>query len=401
MGIFRQRRPSPRFVSLLSLVLICSLFWAALPAGEAFAGDCDGTLGNDSFTCSTILPAPDADFGLGLGDDTFIQTDAVFADSVQGDALDDGNYNTGDGGNDSITISGGAFFVSGDGTDGNGGNDSIVINADGGSFGILGDDVTGHGGADTIVVNGVALAVYGDGADGDGGSDTIIINGVTEDVAGDEVLGNGGDDLIIINGLVLFDVTGDCADGDGGNDTIVINGEVGGDIFGDCVAGAGGDDTVRLGAGASVGGTIDGEDGFDVLQFSALTQSQASALDPVSGTISFGGHTYVWQNFEQLLGLLRAAGARILFESGSLLAVDQSDGIAVFAEHGRIAFIDFAALEDLTPGSALAFSTPNAAGWYLLVTNLGANPANLSNELFQVTIFDAAGGQVGQFTFSN
>ncbi|MEX1246874.1 MAG: hypothetical protein WEA61_00190 [Anaerolineales bacterium] len=401
MAPFRQKSFGPRLTSLISSVLICSLLLAAMPAGLAFAGDCDGTAGDDNITCSADPTVPDGDVGLGLGDDVYVQNELVVSQSVQGDALEDGADNFGDGGNDNITVNGFAFAVTGDGTDGNGGADTIILGSDSAAFGVLGDSVTGNGGDDTIVFNGAALFVGGDGADGDGGSDTIIINGETEDVAGDEVLGKGGDDLIIINGFVLFDVTGDCADGDGGNDTIVVNGEVGGDVLGDCVGGAGGDDTVTLGAGAIVGGIIDGEDGFDTLQFAALTQGQLAGLDPAGGTITFGGNTYAWLNFEQLIGLLRAAGLRILYDSNNLVAVDQTDGIAVFAEHGRIAFISYSSLAALSVGGSQSFSTPNSAGWYVAVTNLGANPTNPSNDLFQVTIFDAAGGQQGQFTFGN
>jgi hypothetical protein len=49
----------------------------------------------------------------------------------------------------------------------------------------------------------------------------------------------------------------------------------------------------------------------------------------------------------------------------------------------------------------LSFSTPNSAGWYVTVTDLGANGAHSGNTLFQGNIYNAGGTLVGQFTFAN
>ena len=459
--------------------LLVTVLVAALPSGFAYAGNCDdGTNAPEVITCIADPVIPDDDIGLGLGDDTFTDVAGVTIDSVSGDSLDDGSSNTGDGGNDditingdvntvdgdtttedggndSITINGKAGCVSGDFVDGNGGNDTITINGDvscsvsgddasgkggddeiivnntgtvgdiygdyaatggddkitidGQAFSVVGDEVfIGDGGNDTIIVNGESFFVVGDSAyNGDGAADTIYINGIVFAVMGDGASGNGGNDLIIINGSVLDNVSGDAVDADGGNDTIVISGHVDGDILGDDALGMGGNDTVTLNAGAIVGGLINGEGGFDSLQFGFLTPSQLAAygLNPAGGSLTYGGTTYTWKNFEQLIGLLaeiaEETGWRILYKSGDLVAVDKLDGIAVFAEHGRIAFISFTSLEDLAIGASQNYTTPNSAGWYVTVTNLGVNPDNPINDLFQVDIYSADGGLQASFTFKN
>jgi hypothetical protein len=425
-----------RFTQFACSTLIAAILLAAMPAGFALAGDCDGTAGDDNgvnaIVCTAVGPAPDADYGLGLGDDEFTLDGAADpADSVTGDGLEDGSVNTGNGGNDtlqvdglvlvvigdytvgdggddSITVDGFVLAVLGDGSTGDGGNDTIIVN--GTAFDVTGDGagdgLTGDGGNDTIIVNGGAGDVTGDNADGNGGDDTIIINGVVDNVYGDSVTVNGGDDTIVINGLVNFDVTGDCTfTGDGGDDHITVNGEVGGDVVGDCVGGVGGDDTITIGNGAIIGGLLDGEDGFDTLEFDAITQADLDALglDPAGGSITIGGITYTWLNFESLIGLLaeiaERIGLRILFRANDLLATADAEGISVYAEHGRIAYISFATAAELGLGESQIFQTGNAAGWYVSVLNLGAGPSG--NSEFQVSIFNPSGTMVGQFSFFN
>lgn len=436
-GQFSPHAGYPAHYSLYFILLIASILLAAMPVGIAFAGDCDdGTPGDDSgpdaIQCIADPVVPDAVIGLGLGDDTFTQDAGVFTDAVFGDSLEDGDLNTGDGGNDDINVDGFSGGVVGDFTDGNGGNDTITINGNVSS--VHGDLVTGNGGNDTIAVNGLVDEVIGDLAVGDGGDDTIIINGIVNDVVGDDVLGNGGndtiiingtvsavvgddavgnggDDLIIINGTVTNNVTGDCADLDGGDDTIIINGTVGGDVLGDCVAGAGGNDTVTLGENAIVVGIIDGEGGTDALEFEALTQAQLDAmgLDPAGGNITIGGNTYTWLNFESLIGLLielaeelAERGLRIFFSSAKLLAVEAEShaGINIFAEHGRVAYIPFDSLDSI-PASGQTYQTPNSAGWHVTVFDLGADPVYKGHRLYQVNIYTSAGALAGQFTFLN
>jgi hypothetical protein len=469
-----------RFTQFACSTLIAAILLAAMPAGFALAGDCDGTAAADVVVCSTDPTVPDTEVGLGLGDDTFTIDDSVFATSVTGDGLEDGTVNTGNGGNDTLQVDGLVLIVIGDSTNGDGGDDSITV--DGFVLGVIGDGSTGDGGNDTIIVNGAVTDVIGDGAgdgltgnggndtivingqvdfvtgddvDGDGGddiivingvvyfdvtgdcapngdggddqitvngdvvgevigdcaggnggNDTIIINGVVVEVLGDDVDGNGGDDLIVINGEVLNDVTGDCTTtGDGGDDHIVVNGEVGGDVLGDCVGGVGGDDTVTIGDGAIIGGLLDGEDGFDTLQFDAITQEDLNALglDPAGGNITIGGITYTWANFESLIGLLveiaERLGLRVLFNANNLLATADAEGMSIYAEHGRIAYISFATAAELGVGESQIFQTGNAAGWYVSVSNVGAGPNG--NSEFQVSIFNPSGTMVGQFNYFN
>ncbi|MEX2162467.1 MAG: hypothetical protein WD751_11215 [Anaerolineales bacterium] len=414
MVSFRQKAFGRRLTSLISSVLICSILLAAMPAGVAFAGECDGTAGDDdgisnpAVVCSADPATPDADVGLDFGNDTYVQDTGVTSDSVGGDALDDGTSNTGDGGADNITINGTVTgCVDGDNTDGDGGNDVITVN---GTVvcSVNGDYASGSGGDDSITINGEVGGIIGDYAGDDGGDDQIRVNSgglVGIGILGDGILGfgNGGNDTIVILGDVLGSVSGDDTTfGDGGDDAIFVYGSVAGDIYGDDAGGAGGNDSVTLGAGAIVGGLIDGEDGYDTLTFEFLAQSQLLGLDPVGGAFTYQGQTYTWANFEELIGLFEELGVsfRVVYSNGSLRAVDQLFGISVFAEHGRIAFISFDSL-DMAVGGSRTYNTPNSAGWYVTVTNLGANPNNSSNDLFQVTIFDAAGGQQGRFTFSN
>lgn len=421
-------------IRLLSAVLLCSLLLAAVPADVAVAA-CDDSVvtpGNDTVLCDVDPPVGEEVLGLDLGDDSYTQNAGVTTDVVAGDLLPDGSFNIGDGGNDTIIIHGDVLdFLAGDGTDGDGGDDTITITStgsadfvygdavdeDGGNdtiviggdvFVVLGDDAGGNGGNDYIFIDstGSAFGVAGDDVDDDGGGDVIIINGVALVVIGDSAGGDGGDDIIVINGIVE-DVIGDDVGGTGGNDTIYVYGTVIFDVCGDCAA-VDGDDTVVLGANAEVGGDIDGQGGFDTLVFEALRQSELDALglDPAGDTLTINGHTYDWFNFESLIGLLAELaerGLRVFFASDSLLAVESDDhlGISVFAEHGRIAFISFANADGLGVGETATYATPNAAGWYVIVTNLGASADHPGHSLYQVNIYNAAGGSAGQFTFVN
>lgn len=390
----------PKYALLLLLLI---LLISAVPTGVAYAVCPDGTNGDDDIDCTTA-PAPDGIVGLDLGNDDFFQDATVISDEVHGDGQADGTETVGNGGNDNIVIDGDVNTgVMGDNVSLNGGHDRIVIN--GTAYLVGGDGAGGDGGNDTIIIEGLTLSVAGDAVDGNGGDDTITINGFATEVLGDGALGNGGNDTIIINGWVE-DVIGDDVWGVGGNDTIIINGMVLYDVCGDCAA-VDGNDTVIIGALGLVFGDINGQGGFDRLIFNGLYQHQLDGLDPAGGQITVNGHLFTWLNFESLIGLLRdliASGARVIYSSDTLVAVasDQDGGISVFAPHGRVAFVSFDALKGLDQGEApLILSTPNSAGWYVSVASLGENPANPRSELFQVSVYNAAGSLAGQFTFSN
>lgn len=453
---------SHTFFRIASASLLLSGLFAWVPNAIAFAGECDGTAGDDDgisnpiIVCSADPTTPDASVGLDAGDDVYIQDAGITSDYVGGDALDDGSSAVGvNGDNDVITISGHVTgCVDGDGVDGDGGNDVITITVTGqvdcsvngdysaaaggddqiyvyGLVGNIAGDYAGSGGNDLIIlgatglvdfdVSGDGLAGLGDGGDdtlyiygdvfgvvagdytlfGDGGNDVILINGQVSDVAGDDVAGNGGNDVIIINGFVAFDVTGDCAGGDGGDDAIIINGEVDGDVLGDCVVGVGGDDTITIASGAYVGGDIDGEDGTDTLQFTFLTQEQASRLDPSAGSLTYNGETYNWFNFEQLIGLLEQLGLmRSIYQSNGVGAQLFADGIKIVNENGPVAFISFEALNSLAAGGAgQMFQGVHAQGWYVMVQNLGAYAGHAGQNLYSVQMYNAAGGLMGEFNF--
>jgi hypothetical protein len=398
------RRFTPRFISA---VLLCSLLLGAAPVGVAFATCDDSTVttGNDTVICDVDPPPGEENLGLDLGDDTYTQDAGATTNNVGGDALNDGSASAADGGNDTITIVGDVLFVvSGDATSQNGGDDTITIAGDVG--GVMGDDAGLDGGDDVIIIDGTASGVLGDSSGGNGGDDIIIINGLVSFVEGDLSGGDGGDDIIIINGTA-GDVIGDNVGGIGGNDTIYIYGTVN-TVCGDC-AGVDGDDTVILGVNAEVIIEVNGQGGTDVLKFAAISQKDLDALglDPAGGTITLNGHTYTWLNFESLIGLLQQIaeerGLRIYYRSNSLLATESEDhlGISVFAEHGRIAFISFESAANLGVGESATYSTPNAAGWYVAVINLGASVVHPGHTLYQVNIYSPGGALAGQFTFVN
>lgn len=360
------------------LIVLTGLFACLVFASPAYAGQCDGTVGPDVVTCAANPTVPDGEVGLDSGDDTYVQNQGVTSAVVSGDSLDDGTQNPGNGGDDHITING-----------------IVGLHVDG-------DTVNGDGGNDTIVINGeIQSEVTGDFANGNGGDDHITINGtVASDVVGDTVGLVGGNDTIIINGYVGGDVVGDEST-DGGNDSITINGTVAGDVLGDDASGIGGNDTVSLGANANVGGTIDGEGGFDSLVFKFLRQSQVDSLglNSAAGSLTYNGHTFTWLNFEALYGAL-SERLRLLFLGDELAAFDALDGVRVFHRDRLIAFISYAALANLDPGIVRQFQAVNSGGWYVTVSRVGS-VSDQPKETYLTTIYSPAGVASAQFTFSN
>jgi len=333
-------------MAVSALTLVSSVAAICKPPGDF------GTPGNDTIECNQGHE-PVGDVGGDLGDDEIEINSSTTVNYVTGDGFDPNQDNiidqpTGEGGNDTIHLKGHAnAFVAGDYVFGNGGNDTITI--DGtvsapvyGDLAIAAGETTVNGGHDTILVNGAVNShVSGDFVgNGNGGDDTIIVNGSVDCVQGDELTsGNGGNDTITINGTAGC-VTGDTIynSGNGGNDTITIRGTVGevqGDniqqsslggsdriiisgtvttsVFGDSgTSGLGGDDYVELQNGASIGGTIEGREGTDILAFafSGIGQPERDTLaaaiaaaSPAGGSLTIRGQTYTWVDFEQLLNL--------------------------------------------------------------------------------------------------
>ncbi len=343
-----------------------------------------------------------------MGNDSYELDQFVIVGYVYGDSLPDLTQGTGDGGDDTITISGTAVQgVSGDYSTGNGGDDVIVVTSTGETYNILGDDGTANGGNDTITVDGNSgLEVVGDATLGAGGDDTITINGIGGNIIGDGAA-TGGNDIITINGRVDW-VKGDDTTGPGGDDTITIgaNAIVSAFVDADDDDGTGGNDTVIIEVGAQIAANIMGGGGFDILEFDVIPQELLDNLDPASGTITYGGQTYTWVNFEQLVGVLRQLTSqilskRIIYNQDGILAVAENHGVTVMAEPGRIALISYASLESLGVSEVRNYSTPNSAGWYVAVLNLGDHPEYPAKQVFLVTVYSPAGSQAGQFAFSD
>jgi hypothetical protein len=358
-------------LALPAFVALCATLYAH-PAYAA-PGDCDGTSGDDTVVCDSPPSSPDDTAGLDLGSDVYTQEEGITTEYVGGDSLDDGSQANGNGGNDTLIINGDVnSCVDGDNVDGNGGNDRIVIN--------------GH----------VGCEVNGDYVDGDGGNDQIVINGeVDHEVSGDYSGLDGGDDTITINGSVGGDVYGDNALGDGGSDTIIINGSVAGDVYGDD-GGPGGDDRVVIGADAEIGGTIYGDNGYDVLEFTSVLQSVLDGLNPGGGSLTINGHTYRWVDFEQLLGYIAELNLQVVYSRNGIVAVDVGDGIRIFNENGLVAFVSFVSLKPMQIGDVpLMYQSPNhSQGWYVLVSRVGADD-------FLVRIYDAGNSLQNEFTFNS
>jgi len=188
------------------------------------------------------------DYVTGTGGSDDITINGIVKGEVWGDDA------TVDGGDDTITVNGEVGYdVYGDGVDGYGGEDVIIIN------GYVGRDVFGDyisnkfssdGADDVIVVSSTGIvegSVEGDWAYGFGGNDSITVDGyVGGYVVGDDTTNDGGDDVITINGIVEGFVSGDYTNYGGGNDTIIINGSVGGYVAGDDSGGCGGDDLIII-----------------------------------------------------------------------------------------------------------------------------------------------------------
>lgn len=455
---------------VFTLLLIAGLLTTASVSVAYAVGGCDGTPGADNIVCSTNTGDPiglDADndtftltdgttvgdvngdsdptgatlLGSGGVDQIIINGDTtgtVSGDKVSGTGGGDtitigdtgsvggsvaGDYSDGNGGNDNIAVEGDVSGnVLGDYTASDGGADTITIEATGTVDGdILGDDADGNGGADTITVNGeVGGIVLGDGVAGDGADDVITVNGSAGAVNGDGTGGNGGNDTININGTVDLDVNGE-----GGNDVITLGDGafVGGGIYTamgndtvtigdgaelDEVYTGSGNDTLTIGDGAHLPGAINGDPGWDILRFTFMTQGALAGLDPAGDTLTYGGETYTWTNFEELIGLLAEIAAnggaveefRIVYQANQMLGIADGDGITVMGENGRIAYVPYSAMEELEESGPQIFQAPNSNGWYVRVSELGANPNNPANDIYLVEIFDAAGVLQGEFTFN-
>jgi len=344
------------------VVLAGALFILTGTASAQCSPSEDGDAGPNTITCSGDVTPADGEVE-GVGDDDSITNNGTLNGGIYGDGDGAGGAFAGDGGNDNITnndtVNG---SIAGDNATGSGGNDTITNN--GFARRITGDGTGSDGGNDLIhnTSNGTVIGdITGDGiASGNGGTDTIINDGTVEStIVGDGGSGVANDDVITNNGFVQ-NIEGDGGSG-GGADTITNNGEVTFDILGQA-----GDDVVNIKIGSQVGGTIDGGDDTDTLNFTGTaTQADIDAINtviagcgnPCGGTVSAGGQTYNFANFETLQNLLT-------------LFVDAGLDVSVFLDGAPSA----PATNEICTGAVKVFRLPNGdlevfSGFDILVPN--------------------------------
>ncbi len=285
--------------------MLAGLIFVIPAPALAVEGCPDGTAASETITCTaddadgvdgeggddTITVNGGANVGYINGDDSTNSTNVAGADTISnaGMAIDiyGENVHTGNGAADTISNSGIMGTIYGEIVySGNGGDDTLTNS--GTAESINGDQVSiGNGGADTITNSGTVDGIVGDSVgNGNGGDDTITNTGTANDIYGDNVTtGNGGDDTITNSGTV-GNIHGEYIriSGEGGDDTITNSGTVTNDIQGN-----GGDDTVILdGSDVQVGGTIDGgetnETNGDTLNFNMSTSDQ-DEFDSASAAI--------------------------------------------------------------------------------------------------------------------
>jgi hypothetical protein len=312
-----------------------------LAGGMLVQAQCpDGTTGDDVLVCSSN---PSGDVEGDVGDDSITVNTGVQAGDIEGDGAvpvnpGEDNGGSGDGGDDIIVNQGDVDLIFGDYVGGNGGDDTITN--DGDAVLIVGDFAGGADGNDTITNTGTVGNIFGDDNFGnDGGNDTITNTGT----AG-TIYGNEGDDTITNEG------TAESLEGDAGADQIFNSGTVNLGIS----AGTG-DDSVTIDIGVSVGDTIDGGADTDTLTFRVQTQVDYDALVaalagqlPAAGSITVGGQTYTWMNFEELRAILvnvvvpavRSTLLRAKFSDGRINNFDTGAPVAIYCTEGNVLVLD-------------------------------------------------------------
>ena len=359
------------------------------------------TLGNATFTNlgSSVLTIVGSDHA---GDDADNEIDASAV--TNGSIVVTGNPRTGvddtikgGSGDDIFRFSGTANLQDGDILDGNGGSDTIQLNASAAAVTatIDFDDVTDmetlsvtkltaltDGGDVTVVIDdndvltlaqeralslevdatamntnnfifnnanhddvGMALTITGGGKNdtiaGSGGHDTISGGSYTAGDGGDILRGNSGNDSITGNNGP------DTIQGDGGND-VMLEGGAGADA----ISGGTGNDTLSGGTGADVlsgnagADNLTGGTGNDSFNYTAVTDSQTSAVDTIT-------------DFTQ--SSLSAAGALVTEGDNIRLTftMGNSDDIMTFSDKG-----------DETQGLVTSLLAGNVKGDFAFATDI-------------------------------
>ena len=214
--------------------------------------------------------------------------------------------------------------------------------------------------------NGAAIVAYGDGVqitndgtlDAQGGQsghgvyvsggDAEIVNAGSITASGDtwaagmEVYGAGA--AITNSGTIT--ATNAIYTG-GGSQSVTNSGTLNGDVL----LGSG-DDAFTAGGG-SVDGLIDGGDDYDTLTFAfdVLDVDYAAVADliatasPGGGTLTYGGATYLWRNFEELVNMLRIVATHSGGGSSTVVVTAGVTGIV----DGRLNRLDPAATAIVYP----------------------------------------------------
>jgi hypothetical protein len=329
-------------VKVQRMILGGALMMSILLAGAMLAqAQCpDGTTGDDVLVCSSN---PGGDVEGDLGNDSITVNTGVQAGDIEGDGAvpvnpGDDNGGGGNGGDDVIVNQGDVDLIFGDYVGGDGGDDTITN--DGDAVLIVGDFAGGADGNDTITNNGTVGNIYGDDNFGNDGGDDTITNTGTAGI----IYGNEGNDTISNDG------TADSLEGDSGDDQILNAGTVNMGIN----AGTG-DDTVTIELGSTVVNTIDGGADTDTLTFRVQTQVDYDALVaalagqlPAAGSITVGGQTYTWVNFEELRAILvnvvvpavRSTLLQASFTDGRINHFDTGAPVAIYCTEGNVLVLD-------------------------------------------------------------
>ena len=362
-----------RTLWLAGMALLATLALIGLP-GRASRADCDpGTAGNDVITCDDD---PNGVNALTGSDSITVQPGATVSGPVL--TLDGGDTITNDG-----TIAIGGFASAGIGANGDGStitNNGTLSAAGNTTFGAVvngsGNTVINNGSVTVSSADGVGLWVVGDGnqvtnngtvttsgSDAEGiytqGSNTVVNHGtiVTTGPSDSEgIAAYNGNNTVINTGTIA--TTDPAAAGidtsvNSGNDTVINSGNITTGGAAAIQTGAGNDRVII--AGGHVTGLIDGGADSDSLAFNLelgadgfdAVAAQIAAANPNGGSLTIGGNTYTWANFEELLSLLRLAA----IGDGRLNALDfAATAVAYCAPAGGLD------LYAVTPdGGALAF----------------------------------------------
>lgn len=229
--------------------------------------------GNDGEGLSTI-----GNINAGEGNNTLdIQSSIVGNDLIFGnDTIGDQGIQVGSG-NNSITID----YSAVEGILGGDGNNTVNIE-NGAAVGVT---TLGNGDNQVNVTDRSTLYVIGTGS----GNDSVAFD---QQSGAFIVFTGAGDDTVNSSGLNLEILTGD------GNDHVTIDGN---NPYNTIIPTSG----------------LDGGNDYDILTFKFTVGSQKEkdsfnslvSGDASSGTVTFGGHSYYWQNFEELNFLLKLAHA--------------------------------------------------------------------------------------------